>query len=491
MKKRLLSLILSLSLALSLTTPVFAYDSSTITDISDHWAQEHIVWAMEYGLFQGVSEAEFDPDGFMTRGMFVTVLGRLAGVDSTGYDEDWYLSNLYTDVSADSYYAPYINWATRYGITNGIGDGCFAPDTPVTREQIATLLVRFASIYNYDLTTITDTIVDSFTDAASVSEYAASSVETMRQIGLINGRSDSDGTYRFAPQDYASRAESATLFRRLYISIIENTERIMVDPTEMTVVPEIAELYLGETTSLISIISPEDATNKTVTWVSEDPSVATVTADGKVTAVSEGTVDIYAYTWNGLFDYCTVTCKREVSLSYPTESYAEKCMRIFGEVIPNQYSMAYRNYYKSNAEAKSHMVPVTIKAWDFADRTQTTKITKTYVIYVHENIADSVKAIFDEIYHGDEQFPIHSIGGYRWDYDSEHTIGVAIDINANENYYINFKTGQTVGSYWKPGVDPYSIPLDGDVAQAFARYGFSQGIWSNSRDYMHFSYFGT
>lgn len=489
MKKRLLGLILSLTLALSLTTPVFAYDSSTITDISDHWAQEHIVWAMEYGLFQGVSETEFDPDGFMTRGMFVTVLGRLAGVDSTGYDEDWYLSNLYTDVSADSYYAPYINWATRYGITNGIGDGCFAPDTPVTREQIATLLVRFASIYNYNLTTITDTIVDSFTDAASVSEYAASSVDTMRQIGLINGRSDGDGTYRFAPQDYASRAESATLFRRLYISIIENTERIMVDPTEMTLVPEIAELYLGETTSLISIISPEDATNKTVTWVSEDPSIATVTADGKVTAVSEGTVEIYAYTWNGLFDYCTVTCKREVSLAYPTESYDDKCIRIFGQVVSDP-----RTFYQTDAEAQTHMVTISVKVWDFTDSTKTTKTTRTKWLTVHENIADTVIAIFDEIYQCDARYPICSVGGFRNNAGkSEHKPGLAIDLNPNQNYYCYPDGTAITGYYFDPNNDPYSIPVDGEIQQIFKKYGFTRGIyWRNGyKDYMHFSYFGT
>ena len=491
MKKRLLSLILSTSLALSLIPQIFAYDPSTMTDISGHWAQESIGWAMEYGLYQGVSETEFQPDGTMTRGMFVTVLGRMAGVDPESY-KDWYLENLYTDVAPEAYYAPYVNWATRYGIANGVGDGCFAPDEPVTREQIATLMVRFASIYNYNLTAITDTVVESFTDTDSVSQFAASPVDTMRQIGLINGRLNEDGTYYFAPKENATRAEAATLFHRLYSSMLENTERVLVDPAQITVTPDTVTLYLGETTSLISTVLPEDTTNKTITWVSEDPSIATVTADGKVRAIGEGSVEIYAYTWNGLvFDFCTVTCQRQVTLTYAEETYEEKCIRLFGEVVPNEYSMAYRNYYTTPEEARSHMVPVVIDVWDFADSTRTTKITKQYTLYVHENIADTVKAIFDEIYNGVEQFPIHSIGAYRWDYDSEHTIGVAIDINANENFYINYKTGQIIGSYWKPGEDPYSIPLDGDVARAFAKYGFQQGLWTNSRDYMHFSYFGT
>ncbi len=488
MKKRLLSLILTFTLVLTLIPEIFAYDPSTMTDISGHWGEEYITWSMEQNLFQGTSENTFDPNGSMTRGMFVTVLGRFAGIDQEQY-KDWYLSNLYTDVDESAYYAPYVNWATRYGITRGMGDGQFMPNKPVTREQIATFLVRFASIYNYDLTVVSDLIVDSFTDTDSISEYAVSSVDSMRVTGLITGRMNEDGTYYFDPVANATRAEAATVFYRLASSIQPDTDRILISPTEVTVAPEAVTLVPNETTSLVYSIS-QDATNQTITWVSSDPNVATVSADGKVTAKNVGTAEIYAYTWNGLSAFCTVTCAKPPSLSYADESYEDKCMRIFGEVV--SYSgYSYRNYYTSAAEAYSHMVPVVIQAWDFADSTRTSKITKQYTLYVHENIADTVAAIFEDIYNGDEQFPIHSIGGYRWGLDTEHAIGVAIDINPNENYYYHYRTGAQVGSYWKPYEDPYSIPLDGDVAQAFAKYGFRQGIWNSAVDYMHFSYFGT
>ena len=104
-----------------------------------------------------------------------------------------------------------------------------------------------------------------------------------------------------------------------------------------------------------------------------------------------------------------------------------------------------------------------------------------------------MKAIFEEIYNGEERFPIHYLGGFSYGGRSEHTIGCAIDINPEENYYYNPNTGEMVGSYWKPGEDPYSIPLDGEVARIFEKYGFRQGAyWNNgTRDYMHFSYFGT
>lgn len=486
MRKRLLSLILSITLALSLIPEVLAADPTQMTDISEHWGYEHIVWAMEQGLFNGVTDTMFDPDGEMTRGMYVTVLGRLAGVDPADYN-DWYLGNLYEDVSLESYYAPFVNWATRFGITKGVSDTQFSPDTPVTREQMATFMVRFASIYGYDIVCITDEVIDSFTDSGLVSEFASSAVESMRITGLIKGRQQPDGTYLFDPQSNATRAECATVFQRLHTSIQLSSAVALVPPMNLTVEPQTVTLDIGETTSLISTITPENVSNPTITWVSENRDVAKVSRDGKVTAVAEGTVEIYAYSWNGLVASCTVTCQRRLDLASGSESYEEKCDRIFGHYVSRS---EYRDYYSSSAEAKSHMKTITIQCWDFTDSTQTEKYTRTFNLTVHENIADTVQAIFDEIYNGEEQFPIKAIGAYRWDYASEHTIGCAIDINPNENYYYNYKTGQQVGSYWKPYEDPYSIPTDGEVARIMNKYGFTQGIWSNSVDYMHFSYFG-
>ena len=80
-----------------------------------------------------------------------------------------------------------------------------------------------------------------------------------------------------------------------------------------------------------------------------------------------------------------------------------------------------------------------------------------------------------------------------WSGRSEHSCGTAIDINPKENYYCDPMGNPLSGEYWKPGEDPYSIPLDGEVATIMAKYGFTQGVnWSNGfKDYMHFSYFGT
>lgn len=147
--------------------------------------------------------------------------------------------------------------------------------------------------------------------------------------------------------------------------------------------------------------------------------------------------------------------------------------------------------YKSSAEAQKNMVSVTINVWKLNSGGQ--KVPGTMQVTVNKAIADRVKTIFQEIYESPEKFPIKSIGGYAWrSGTSEHSLGLAIDINPNENYMIRNDGTVVSGSFWKPGENPYSIPADGDVVRIFRKYGFAWGgnAWRSSRDYMHFSYFG-
>lgn len=483
MRKRFLAILLALTLTVAMVPEAFAVDSGSITDISGHWAEDAIRWALEGDVFKGVSETSFQPNTPMTRGMFVTVLGRMAGVAPEDYSDTY---ALFQDVPANSYYAPYITWAVRYGIAKGTGDGVFSPNAPVTREQMATFVVRYASIYNYEMVSLGENVVDSFADADKISNFAAESVEAMRQTGILNGRSQGDGTYRFDPKNSTTRAECAVVLQRLDTSLQPFDGRETVDPTEIWITGDTDTLTIGQWTYLEAGIAPEDASNQTITWASSDPGVATVNLSGMVTAVGEGTAEIYAYTWNGFVDSYTITCKRNVSLSYDGETYAEKCIRVFGTEVPDP-----RRYYQSADEAYSHMVTITVPVWDYADSTHTTKVTKYKYLTVHENMADSIQTIFEEIYNGDEQFPIKDVGCYRWEYGSEHMPGLAIDINPNENCEIRGGV-ITTGSYWKPGEDPYSIPADGDVVNAFKKYGFGWGgNWRSVKDYMHFSYFST
>lgn len=169
----------------------------------------------------------------------------------------------------------------------------------------------------------------------------------------------------------------------------------------------------------------------------------------------------------------------------------QKYQKVFGNA---NLSMRYPGgYYTSASQAKKNMKSITVKTWDFKNGKSGAKYTRTWTIMVHKNLAATVQQIFNEIYNNSEKFPIHELGGYDWrGGHSEHNTGTAIDINWTENYMVNIATGAiTAGKYWKPGEDPYSIPKDGVVAKIFKKYGFSQGDWGNSKDYMHFSYFGT
>lgn len=484
MRKTLGSILISTALACVLTTGVFAADPSAMQDIAGHWAREDIGWAMTEDLLKGTSETQFSPDEAMTRGQFVTVLGRMTGIDEADYQDD-YLAGLYTDLDAGSYYAPYVNWATRYGIVNGTDGGRFEPDTPITREQMATMLIRYASIYNYELTMVNGTIADAFADAGSISDYAKEPVETLRTTGILNGELNEDGTYSFRPQETATRAQGAVVFRRLSSSLMPYTGRETVDPESITLVETAAEMKIAQTMPMIATITPEESSNKTLTWVSMDPSIAKVDSNGTVTAVAEGTVEIRGYTWNGLYASCTITVQRDSSLAYAGETYEEKCIRIFGQVVDDP-KLAYE------LTDTSYLVSVPVRVWQFTDSTHTEKTTKTIYVQVHANLADTIQAIFEEIYNGDEQFPIYSAGGYYYSTYSEHTPGLAIDINPDENYECYLDGTPMTGKYWKPDEDPYSIPADGDVVRAFKKYGFGWGgDWRSKKDYMHFSYFGT
>ena len=149
-----------------------------------------------------------------------------------------------------------------------------------------------------------------------------------------------------------------------------------------------------------------------------------------------------------------------------------------------------RLFYKTEAEAKANLVDVVVRTWDFNSSGK--KYTRTWALTVHKNIAPTVEAIFDELYALPEQPVIHCMGGFRWCGKSEHSVGLAIDMNPDENCYCNNLGKILVGKYFHPYTDPYSFPVGGSVDRVFAKYGFTRGIYwrSGYKDYMHYSFFG-
>ncbi len=477
-------------LVFSLSFGVFAADPAAMTDIRDHWARDAIYYTVVEGLFNGVSDTEFDPNGTMTRAMFVTVLGRLAEIDTEEFSP-WYLGDLYRDVSADAWYAPYVCWATRYGVTNGAEGGMFLPNAPITREQMAAMTVRFASIYNTILSGAGSSQAE-FSDAEEIAQYAKEPVESLQRTGVLTGSLQEDGTYIFAPKQNATRAECAALISRLTRAMKPYTYRTVVEAEGIDFDKTEIDLYEGDTSGINAAVYPEDATNQTITWFSTDPSVVQASPGGVLHAGSEGVAWVYGLTYNGLSEACQVTVtQRPRPVAYPVanESYEEKCMRIFGEVVSD-----YKGYYMGKGD--DHIVSVEVPVWQYADSSHTEKRSTTLTLQVHKNIADTVVAVFTDIYNSAERFPIYSAGGYRSNEHSEHGLGLAIDLNPTENAEMVYDgSGNLVPTgnwFYTPGENDYSIPADSELVAIFRSYGFGWGgDWRSKKDYMHFSYFGT
>ena len=183
----------------------------SFTDINGHWAEADIRWIAQRGLMTGTAPGRFAPDLIMTRGMFITTLGRLAGIDPSQY-----ASPDYSDVAPDAYYAPYITWATTNGLAHGTASDTFSPDAPVTREQMAVLLVNYARLSGQPLPQ--KTAPTPFADQDQISPWAQEAVQTLQASGLLRGKANN----HFAPQDAATRAETAVVLKRF----IETTEQI-------------------------------------------------------------------------------------------------------------------------------------------------------------------------------------------------------------------------------------------------------------------------
>lgn len=162
----------------------------------------------------------------------------------------------------------------------------------------------------------------------------------------------------------------------------------------------------------------------------------------------------------------------------------------------NRYASVFGSsnaVYTSKAEADSHMQTVTVPVWHLD--ASGNKVPATARITVNAAVADDVIAIFTEIYSSPEKFPIKSAGGYNWRSTatgsrSQHSYGTCIDINSDENYCI-YRSGKKIGSFWKPGESPYSMPANGSVVTIFKNHGWTWGgEWNSLQDYMHFSFLG-
>jgi hypothetical protein len=170
------------------------YNDVSYSDVSG-WYESYVAYLTAREIMNGSGEGKFDPNGTMTRAMVVTVLYRLSG-DAGSY------TNPFSDVPSEAWYEKAVTWASSNGIVSGVGDGCFAPDKEVSREQLAVMLYHYAKFKGIDVSVGSNTNILSYKDATTISEYAYPALQWACGDSIMNGDSGN-----LNPQKHATRAE--------------------------------------------------------------------------------------------------------------------------------------------------------------------------------------------------------------------------------------------------------------------------------------------
>ena len=267
--KRFGALLLALILTLSLSVTAYAAVEDTgFSDVAaDAWYADAVTYVRDNGLMSGTSDTTFTPGGTMTRGMLVTTLYRMAGSPSLENED---LGYPFADVPGDAWYADGVYWARLAGVVGGYSEDQFGPDDPVTREQIAVILWRYAGSPAAESGT-------DFADEGSISAYAAQAVDWARANWIVNGVEDN----RFLPQSSATRAQVATILRN-YLTMEEAGEpedpagsRVLVAYFSATGNTEAVAGYIAQATGgdLFEITPADPYTVDDLNWTDENSRV--------------------------------------------------------------------------------------------------------------------------------------------------------------------------------------------------------------------------
>ena len=176
------------------------------TDVPEGaWYADAAAYVYEHGLMAGTSATTFAPDATTSRSMIATILWRMAGSPVVNYAMN------FSDVPQDQWYSEAVRWAASEGIVGGYGNGLFGTNDPITREQFAAMLYRYAQEQGYDVSIGENTNILSYTDVADLSGYAISAMQWAVGAGIINGTGDGS---TLSPQGQATRAQAAVMLMR-------------------------------------------------------------------------------------------------------------------------------------------------------------------------------------------------------------------------------------------------------------------------------------
>ncbi|MEW9702397.1 S-layer homology domain-containing protein [Paenibacillus sp. SI8] len=181
--------------------------NKSFTDLNGHWAQKDVELLASKLLIEGVSAGSFDPDAQMTRSQFITLLVRTLGLESPSTSEVEF-----TDVKGSDWFSGSVRAAVEADLVNGFSDGSFKPDAPITRSEMAVVLSRALKLKGSDPKKLDAAQqVASFGDRESIPDWAEAAISHMVETGIIEGTNGGN----FAPNDFATRAQSAVMLKRM------------------------------------------------------------------------------------------------------------------------------------------------------------------------------------------------------------------------------------------------------------------------------------
>ena len=270
MKKRLLT-VLSVILTFLMLGGTFAFAANVapvqgdkFTDVpSDSWFKPYVDFVAENAYMIGTSETTFSPQDNLTRAMFATILARYhkAEVDDSK-------ATIFKDVPVDQWYTGSIGWNNEKGIVQGYGDGNFGTNDFITRQDLATMIIRYIPVYEQDYNKIHEKdrpMIDyDFTDKDQIADYAKEAIDKCVNYGLLEGYPD----HTVKPTQNITRAETAAVIYRLAWLTKNKPVPTPLGEEEYVVTAKVSKD--AKSIELVAVYSEDEAENATVSQIAED-----------------------------------------------------------------------------------------------------------------------------------------------------------------------------------------------------------------------------
>ena len=442
---------------------VFAVSATAQKSIPADWAQES---------FDKMNSIGAIPEDILTKD-YAQSIGRRDFAELIYYAYNAYKGKVYQAASPKKfddmqYSDEMLSAIYELEIMQGDENNEFHPDDNITRQETAVVINNFYTALTKKTLFSSITALNNFNDRSDIADWAKSAVSSVARAGYMGDYGDG----AFHPLDNVTIEQAVSMVSRM-----DDTTKSEPDDKELS--------------GSLSSKCTENGNHISISWnkitnADEYTVIVTESRNHKRSGDIEPLTTVY--TTEDTSINIPSAPGRTYSITVEVGNISEDLTLVTSQVSNNKEGFSLP---ETQEEAEHLMQEIEINVWKINSSGE--KYASTALLTVHKDIADTVYDIFQEIFEGDEQFPIESVGGYAWrGGKSEHNWGTAIDINPTQNYCI-YTSGAIVGDHWLPYEDSYSITPYGDVMNAFENHGFTWGgdAWSGNVDYMHFSYFGT